>query len=140
MRIDTLRMFVGFSIIGSHLLSFALVLFGSYLTSAEKTEVSLLLGPIFSVYVTSIVRRFMSLEKFDATPVHPALAIMGIGLASIFSVAVPVAVWSFESGRIADFAALKSSLGIMEMALGVYTGALVDRLFGNETASVPSRP
>lgn len=132
MRLDTLRMFVGFSIIASHLLSVSLMLFNSYLTPAEKSEVCLLLGPIFTVYVTAIVRRFLTLGKFDSTPVHPALAILGIGIALIFSVAVPVVIWSFEAGRIGDFTALKSFLGIIEMALGAYTGALVDRLFGTE--------
>ena len=131
MQLDKLRMIVGFTIILSHLLSFAMILLGADLVTAERLELSLLIGPIFSVYVTSIVRRFVTLERFDRTPVHPALTTLGIGAAVIFSIAVPVSVWSFEAGRIEDFESLKTTIGIIETALGIYTGALIDRLFGN---------
>jgi hypothetical protein len=35
----------------------------------------------------------------------------------------------FSSGKIDSFASLKSTLGIVETALGIYTGAVVDPLF-----------
>ena len=135
MQLDRLRMIVGFTIIISHLCSFAIILLGADLVTAEKMELSLLIGPIFSVYVTSIVRRFVALDKFDISPVHPALTVLGIGAAVIFSIAVPASIWSFQSGRIEDFSSLKTTIGIIETALGIYTGALVDRLFGDPKPS-----
>jgi hypothetical protein len=130
MAIDTLRMIVGFLIIVSHLFSFGLVLWGNDLTSQETIELSLLISPIFAVYVAAIVRKFTSLTTYDTTPTHPALSILGVGAAVAFSVAIPMTIFLFLIHRIQDFAALKNSLGIIETALGVYTGALVDRLFG----------
>jgi hypothetical protein len=128
--LDTLRMIVGFSIIISHLTSFGLVLWGSDLTRQEQVELSLLISPIFAVYVAAIVRKFTSLTTYDKTPTHPALAILGVGAALIFSTSIPITIFLFMVDRIQEFAALKSTLGIIETALGVYTGALVDRLFG----------
>lgn len=77
MQLDTLRMIVGFSIIGSHLVSFLLILIGTdKFTMAEKTELSLLISPVFAVYVTAIVRRFTATDaSYDRSPTHPALRI-----------------------------------------------------------------
>jgi uncharacterized membrane protein len=69
--------------------------------------------------------------------VHPALAIFGIGIAIVFAIAIPVVVWNFESGRIENFASLKSIIGIVETSLGLYTGALVERLFGRVEPAPP---
>lgn len=133
MPLDSLRMTVGFLIIVSHLGSFAMVLLGGSLTADERVELSLIISPVFAIYVTAIVRRILAMETFDRTPTHPAVAILGIGVAIVFSVAIPAVIWSFETGRIEDFDGLKSVIGIVETALGLYTGALVDRLFGGPT-------
>jgi len=135
MQLDKLRMIVGFSVISSHLASFGMILLGPSLTSPERIETALLIGPIFSVYVTAIVRRFVLLVDFDRTPVHPALTILAIGSAMTFSIAVPSVLVAFQEGRIENFPTLKSTLGIIETALGLYTGAIVDRLFGTNTQS-----
>jgi hypothetical protein len=129
--LDTLRMIVGFLIIGSHLTTFGLVLIGGSFTAQERVELSLLISPIFAVYVTAIVRKFTSLTTYDRTPTHPALTILGVGTAIIFSFAIPTTILLFLNRRIPEFASLKSTLGIIETALGIYTGALVDRLFGS---------
>ena len=72
---DTLRMIVGFSIISSHILSFAIILLsGSSLLPTQRQELALLISPVFAVYVASIVRKFTTLVSFDQTPVHPAFA------------------------------------------------------------------
>lgn len=133
MPMDSLRMTVGFTIILSHLTSFAMVLLGGSLTSDERVELSLMISPLFAIYVTAIVRRILAMETFDRTRAHPAVAILSIGVAIVFSVAIPVVIWSFEAGRIENFGGLKSVIGIVETALGLYTGALVDRLFGGPT-------
>lgn len=131
MKIDTLRMIVGFSIIGGHLISFAMVLLGSDFEPNERTELSLMISPVFAVYVTAIVRRFTSANsEYDSSPVHPAMRILSIGTSTIFSVAVPLVVFLYNAGRIAGFPELKATIGIIETALGIYTGAVVDRLFG----------
>lgn len=132
MRLDTLRMIVGFSIILSHLFTFYLILMGTdKFTIQERTELSLLISPMFAVYVTAIVRQFVKLDAtYDNSPTHPALRILSIGTAIIFGLAVPITVLKFISGDIPSFPALKTTLGIIETALGVYTGAVVDRLFG----------
>jgi hypothetical protein len=128
--LDTLRMIVGFLIIGSHLTTFGLVLIGGSFTAQERVELSLLISPIFA-HVTAIVRKFTSLTTYDRTPTHPALTILGVGTAIIFSFAIPTTILLFLNRRIPEFASLKSTLGIIETALGIYTGALVDRLFGS---------
>src|ERR1700736_5530998 len=70
---DTLRMIVGFSIISSHILSFAIILLsGSSLLPTQRQELALLISPVFAVYVASIVRKFTTLVSFDQTPVNPA--------------------------------------------------------------------
>jgi hypothetical protein len=132
MQLDTLRMTVGFSIIGSHLISYFLILIGTTsLTSAERVELSLLISPIFAVYVTAIVRRFTSGDsEYDRSPTHPALRILSIGTSTIFGLALPLIIYKFGTGAIESFASLKSTLGIVETALGIYTGAVIDRLFG----------
>ena len=132
MQLDTLRMIVGFSIIGSHLISFLLILLGTdRFTMAERTELSLLISPMFAVYVTAIVRRFTAVDaRYDRSPTNPALRILGIGTSSVFGIALPVTIYLFTIGTIESFPALKATLGIVETALGVYTGAVVDRLFG----------
>lgn len=130
MAIDSLRMTVGFLIILSHLVSFSMILLGGTLTTDERVELSLLISPVFAVYVTAVVRHIMTMEKFDRTAVHPALAILGVGIAVVFAISVPVVVWNFEIGRIETFGSLKSIIGIVETSLGLYTGALVERLFG----------
>jgi hypothetical protein len=140
MATDTLRMIVGFSIIISHIVSFAMILFlGNDLLPEQRQELALLISPMFAVYVASIVRKFATLVSFDRTPVHPAFTILGIGTALVFSVAVPYVVFSFENHSIMTFGELKTSLSIIETALGIYTGAVVDRLFGivNGRRSVP---
>lgn len=140
MRIDTLRMTVGFLVIASHLSSFALILLGGSFTGEERVELSLIIAPVFSVYVTAIVRKILAMEKFDQTPVHLAVAAFGIAIAIVFSIAIPAVVWSFEAGRIENFAGLKSVIGIVETSLGIYTGALIDRLFGSSAATPAVTP
>jgi predicted benzoate:H+ symporter BenE len=135
MALDTLRMIVGFLIIVSHLTTFGLVLLAGGLTAQERVELSLLISPIFAVYVAAIVRKFTSLTVYDTTPTHPALAILGVGTAVIFSVAIPVTILLFVNQTIPEFAVLKSTIGIIETALGLYTGALIDRLFGTPASN-----
>jgi hypothetical protein len=132
MKLDTLRMIVGFSIIGSHLMSFFLIVFGTdKLTMPERTELALLISPVFAVYVTAIVRQFVRQDAtYDESPTHPALRILSIGTSTIFGLALPIIIYQFTAGAIASFPALKTTLGIIETALGIYTGAIVDRLFG----------
>lgn len=90
-----------------------------------------MISPVFAVYVTAIVRRFTSAgPDYDNSRVHPAMRILSIGTATIFSVAVPLVVYFYNAGRIAGFPELKATIGIIETALGIYTGAVVDRLFG----------
>lgn len=132
MRLDTLRMIVGFTIIVSHIFSFGLILVGTdRLLPSERMELSLLISPVFAVYIAAIVRQFLRPgATFDDSPTHPALRILSIGTAVLFGVAIPCTVYAFASGSIESFASLKSTLGIVETALGIYTGAVVDRLFG----------
>ena len=132
MQLDTLRMIVGFSIICSHLLSFSIILLGTdTLTMSERTELSLLISPVFAVYVTAIVRQFLKADaRYDDSRTHPALRILSIGTSTIFGLALPITIYRFSVGAIASFVALKMTLGIIETALGIYTGAVVDRLFG----------
>ena len=136
MRLDTLKItIVGFSIIASHVLSFSLVLIGAdNLTTAERVELSLIISPIFAVYITAIVRQFTASDAaFDNSPTHPALRILSIGTSSIFSITIPLVIYLFTTGKIQNFPSLKMTLGIVETALGVYTGAVVDRLFVGST-------
>lgn len=132
MQLDTLRMIVGFSIIASHLISYLIISVGTdKLTMSERTELSLLISPIFAVYVTAIVRQFVKADpSYDTSPTHPALRILSIGTSTIFGLALPLILYKFSTGVIDSFAALKTTLGIIETALGLYTGAVVDRLFG----------
>src|SRR5262245_32576995 len=136
MSLDSVRMVVGFSIITSHLVSFTIILFGTdNLSSNERVELSLLISPIFAVYVTAIVRQFLRQDAtFDKSPTHPALRILSIGTSTLFSLGIPFLIFRFSVGKIDSFATLKSALGIMETALGVYTGAVVDRLFSTKPA------
>jgi hypothetical protein len=142
MRLDTLRMIVGFSIIASHLVSFGIVLLGtSKLFMPEKVELALLISPVFAVYVTAIVRRFTNPDPhYDESPTHPALRILAIGTSTIFSIAVPFVLWAFANGDLGGFPALKQTLGIIETALGIYTGAVIDRLFGGMPRRRSNRP
>jgi hypothetical protein len=128
--LDTLRMIVGFMIIVSHLVTFGLVLLGGGLTAQERMELSLLISPIFAVYIGAIVRKFTTLTTYDTSPTHPALATLGVGTAVVFSITIPTTVFLFLNHSISEFSNLKSTLGIIETALGLYTGALIDRLFG----------
>lgn len=135
MGIDRLRMTVGFLIIGSHVISFAMILLGGTLVGSERVELSLIISPVFAVYVTAVVRKITTLTTFDRSPVHPALAILGTGTAIVFAIAIPAVVWSFEAGRIENFDELKGVVGIVETSLGLYTGALIDRLFGGTSSN-----
>jgi hypothetical protein len=133
MRIDTVRMIVGFTIILSHIASFGLVLFGGPqgFSTQERAELSLLIGPVFAVYIPVIVRQFLRPgSTYDRTPTHPALYILSIGTASLFSIALPATIISFQNSRIESFTDLKMILGILETALGLYTGAVIERVFG----------
>jgi hypothetical protein len=136
MKIDTLRMVVGFTIIASHLLSFMLILlWTTRFTMDERIQLSLLISPIFAVYVTAIVRRFTTADNtYDDAPTHIALRILSIGTALVFGCAVPSIIYLFILGTIDGFASLKATIGIVETALGIYTGAVVDRLFGSSQA------
>ena len=133
MKLDSLRMIVGFSIIVSHLVSFGLILIAAdNLTISERTELSLLISPVFAVYVTAIVRRFTNIDPiFDTTDSHIALRILSIGTSTIFSITIPLVIVLFVVGKITNFASLKTTIGIVETALGIYTGAIIDRLFGD---------
>lgn len=130
MPTDTLRMTVGFLIILSHLSSFALILLGGTLSGDERVELSLIIGPLFAVYVTAIVRKIATLTVYDRTPVHLAMTMLGIGTAVVFGLAIPTIIWRFEVGAIESFKDLKNIVGITEVALGIYTGTVIDRLFG----------
>jgi hypothetical protein len=124
-------MIVGFSIIASHLLSFAIILLGTTnFTTNERVELSLLISPVFAVYVAAIVRQFLREEAtYDRSPTHPALRILSIGTSTIFGAIIPALILSFTVGKIESFAGLKATVGIVETALGLYTGAVIDRLF-----------
>lgn len=131
MNIDKLRMIVGFSIITSHLLTFFIILFLINLLPHEKQEISLLVSPVFAVYLAAIVRRFTREENsWDATPVHPALMVLALGAATLFSISLPLLTLMFGTHQVALFADLKLYIGLIESVLGLYTGAIIDRLFG----------
>jgi hypothetical protein len=131
MSIDRLRMIVGFSIITSHLLTFFIILFFTNLFSPEKQEISLLVSPVFAVYLAAIVRRFTREENsWDSTLVHPSLMILALGAGILFSISLPTLVLMFGTQKVALFADLKLYMGLIESVLGLYTGAIVDRLFG----------
>jgi uncharacterized membrane protein len=140
MPVDALRMYVGFSIILSHLVSYGLILLGNVaMVSQEKVELSLIVSPIFSTYVAAIVRRISTLEAtIDRAPTHPAFAILSIGSATIFSLAVPLVIYLFIANSITTFGELKNTVGILETALGLYTGAVIDRLFGGRGQAAPT--
>lgn len=95
-------------------------------------EISLIIGPIFAVYVAAIVRKISSLatKSWDATPVHPMFALLAFVIAIVFAIAVPVMLSKFESGEIGTVQDLKTMLGLLETALGLYTGSIIDTLFG----------
>lgn len=133
MKLDTLRMIVGFSIIASHIVSFGMVLIlTNNLTTAERMELSLIISPVFAVYVTAIVRKFTQSDaSYDVTETHIALRTLSIGTSTLFSIAIPLIILLFSTGKIDNFASLKTTLGITETALGIYTGAVIDKLFGN---------
>jgi hypothetical protein len=59
------------------------------------------------------------------------LAVLSIGTSTIFSLTIPYVIFLFVIGAIESFSSLKTTLGIVETALGIYTGAVIDRLFGN---------
>jgi len=143
MRLDVLRMIVGFTIIISHLVTFAMIMLfgGRQMTLNERIDVTLLISPIFAVYVTAIVRHFMSnlMSSFDIRTVHPSAAALSVGTAIVFSVAVPATVVLFLSGVIDTVAALKSTTGVLETVLGLYTGAVIDTLFGRSENKSPAR-
>ncbi len=103
------------------------------LVTSEQVELALLIAPIFSVYVTAIVRditRRMQ-EPYDNTRMHIAFFLLAIIGAATFSATVPVTLCMYLNGTITTFANLKSVVGIVETALGVYTGAIVDALFAS---------
>ncbi|MBB1091741.1 hypothetical protein [Rhodopseudomonas pseudopalustris] len=132
--IDALRFAVATPIIAAHLLSFYLILSSSNVaTLQERVDVSLIIGPIFAVYVAAIVRKISSLmtQNWDATPVHPLFAVLAIVVATIFAVSVPATLLSFIHQGIATTQDLKTTLGILETALGLYTGSLIESLFGS---------
>lgn len=143
MRLDVLRMIVGFTIIISHLVTFAMIMLfgGRQMTLNERIDVTLLISPIFAVYVTAIVRHFTSnlMSSFDIRTVHPSAAALSVGTAIVFSVAVPATVVLFLSGVIDTVAALKSTTGVLETVLGLYTGAVIDTLFGRSENKSPAR-
>ena len=70
-----------------------------------------------------------------------ALALLA---AAVFAVAVPYFLHQFISRNITSVAGLKTTLGIVEAATGLYTGALIDAPFGgvkrDPQASQPQPP
>ena len=131
MQMDKLRMIVGFSIISSHLVTFIIILFALALTVSEKQELSLLIAPIFTVYVVGIVKKFVDGKPWDETLAHPSFIILALGAGILFSIAAPLIVGMFKSGSIPNFPDLKTYLGLVEGVLGLYTGMVVDKLFGS---------
>jgi hypothetical protein len=115
------------------LLSFVFIIFlgNAALTIDEKVELSLLISPIFGVYVAAIVRKFVAdiTSPYDTVIVHVAFTILALGTAAIFGIAIPLTIFLFLTRDITTFAALKSYVGIIETALGVYTGGVIDALF-----------
>lgn len=130
MSIDRIRMIVGFSIICSHLITYIILLFFLGLAVAEKQEMSLLVTPIFSVYVISIAKRFLTTTPWEGTVPHPNFTILALGAGILFAVAVPVTVSLFGSNSIPTFSELKIYVGILESVLGLYTGLVIETLFG----------
>ena len=133
LSIDTLRFTVATPIIASHLFSFYLILNASDVaTLQERVEVSLIIGPIFAVYIAAIVRKISSLmtAKWDTTPVHPLFAGLATLIAIIFAISIPSILLKFIHHNISTTQDLKTTLGIVETALGLYTGSLIDSLFG----------
>lgn len=133
MRLDTLRIIVGFLIVISHISSFGLILLNGDLAASERAELSLIITPLFAVYVTAVVRRIVTLTVYDETPVHPALTVLSISTAVIFAIAIPSLILAFQYHNIETFQDLKTFVGIVETALGLYTGAVIERLFGGAT-------
>lgn len=130
MSIDRIRMIVGFSIIISHVITYIILIFFLGLAVIEKQEMSLLVTPIFSVYVISIAKRFLANSPWDNTVPSLNFTILALGAGILFAVAVPVTVSLFGSNSIPTFSELKIYVGIMESVLGLYTGLVVETLFG----------
>ena len=134
LHLDGLRMAVALPIVASHLFSFYLILGRIDATIAERVEVSLIIGPIFGVYIAAIVRKVASLmtSPWDRSPTHPLFAVMSVGAALTFAFAVPWILLQFLNHEIQTVSGLKTTLGIAETALGVYTGSFIDSLFGSQ--------
>jgi hypothetical protein len=105
-------------------------------------ELALIIGPVFAVYVAAIVRKLVSMREteWDSSRTHPGFSILAVGTGIVFSIAVPVTLLAFIQGGITTFADLKNTLGVIEAALGLYTGAIIDALFGMSRIKPKPKP
>ena len=70
------------------------------------------------------------LTVYERAPVHRAMRILSIGTAVPIGLAISRIIWRLEAGGIHSFKDLENVVSIAETALGIYTGGVVDRLFG----------
>ncbi len=128
--IDLLRAIVGFSILASHVICFVLI-FTSPTLPQERVDLCILIGPIFAFYATAVARKIASMmrDSWDSWRPHPTFSILAIAATLLFATTLPLLLLLFNLGEIRSVGQLKTTIGILEAALGLYTGGIVDVLF-----------
>lgn len=143
MSIDSLRTIVGSLIIGSHLFSLYLVGFtaSTVATSAERIELALIISPLFAMYAAVVVRSLAAgmRDKWDAAKVHPTFAATAIGLSITLAVVPPVVILQYVAGNVANVSDLKAWLSAAEICLGLYSGIIIETVFGERSPRATGR-
>jgi len=138
MRLGTVKNVVGLALVGLHFL--AMILCWYWLESRLSTQdfriTILILSPVTSVYALAYVREVIRTMYAD-TPdpaddrlVTQRFSYLSIFFSFIFSAGVIYTIYQYKQGTALAPDDLKDRLALIETALGVFLGLVVETLFG----------
>jgi hypothetical protein len=133
MKIESLRTGVGIFFIIVHFaaLLYVVLVVRNSLSTSETLEVVLLLSPLFSVYTTAIVKKFLA-DPHSRTRGRVASGryiFVVLFFPGVFAFAIFAILYQYKAGPIATVADLRQYLAACETVAGCYLGLVMGNMF-----------
>lgn len=97
---------------------------------AEAFEVISLIAPLFSVYVISVTKNFVSKQpKRTKDSAGFNYTFINLFYPLVFVTGLLLTIKLYDTQVIASFFDLKKSIGIIETSFGIYLGIVIDSIF-----------
>jgi membrane protease YdiL (CAAX protease family) len=127
------RIFIGFYLLIVQAIIFFSVFYLSldYLEFDEALSINAIIAPVFSIYLTAIVKYFIAKKHSHkkSRKINTAFLFVACFFPVLFTFSIFFVLWGYTTGLIPTYENLRDSIAGVEIAFGVYLGYVIDDLF-----------